>query len=276
MAFIIAEIGINHNGDVDLAIDLIRMAHRAGVDAVKFQKRDIDTVYTEEFLAGPRESPWGSTQRAQKEGLELNQGDYEKIDAECHRLRIPWFASAWDFKSLTFLEQFSLGYQKIASAMLTNEAFVEAVAKQGVMTFISTGMTAMEEIERVVGVFDKAHCPFALLHCVSTYPCRDEDCNLKMIETLLDEFPGTKVGYSGHERGIQPSLAAVALGAKIIERHITMDRTMYGSDQAASVEEPGLRRLVEYSRQIEAAMGDGVKRIIEAERKTERSLRYWL
>ncbi len=276
MAFIVAEAGINHNGDINLAIDLIRMAQRSGADAVKFQKRDTDTVYTKEFLDGLRESPWGTTQRDQKEGLEFGQGEYEQIDAECKRLGIPWFASAWDLKSLEFLDQFHPPYQKIASAMVVNAAFVEAVAQRSVMTFISSGMTSMESIYGVVEVFDRHHCPFALLHCVSTYPCSDEDCNLRMIDTLQDAFPGTKIGYSGHERGIQPSLAALALGATIIERHITLDRTMYGSDQAASLEEPGLRRLVEYSKQIEAAMGDGVKRIIEAERKTAESLRYWL
>ncbi len=276
MAFIIAEVGINHNGDVNIAIDLIRMAKRAGANAVKFQKRDINTVYTQEFLDGPRQSPWGTTQREQKEGLEFGQDEYEQVDQECRRLALPWFASAWDLISLKFLDQFKPGFQKIASAMVTNEAIVEAVAQRRVMTFISTGMADLEEIYRVVDVFDHHHCPFALLHCVSTYPCNDADCNLRMIKTLQDEFPVTKIGYSGHERGIQPSLAALALGATIIERHITLDRTMYGSDQAASLEGPGLRRLVEYANQIEAAMGDGVKRIIEAERKTAASLRYWL
>ena len=276
MAFIIAEVGINHNGDVNIAIDLIRMAKRAGANAVKFQKRDINTVYTQEFLDGPRQSPWGTTQREQKEGLEFGQDEYEQIDQECRRLALPWFASAWDLISLKFLDQFKPAFQKVASAMVINEAFIEAVAQRRIMTFISTGMADLEEIYRVVDVFDHHHCPFALLHCVSTYPCNDADCNLRMIKTLQDEFPVTKIGYSGHERGIQPSLAALALGATIIERHITLDRTMYGSDQAASLEGPGLRRLVEYANQIEAAMGDGVKRIIEAERKTAASLRYWL
>lgn len=276
MAFIIAEVGINHNGDVNLAIDLIRMAQRSGADAVKFQKRDINIVYTQEFLDGPRLSPWGDLQRMQKYALEFGQDEYEQIDAECKRLGIPWFASAWDPHSLFFLDKFNPPYHKVASAMVTHLDHIEAVADRQIHTFISTGMTDMEEIHQVVDVFDKHHCPFNLLHCVSTYPCDDSDCNLRMIGTLQDAFPGTAIGYSGHERGIQPSLTAIALGATIIERHITMDRTMYGSDQAASVEEPGLRRLVEYSKQIEVAMGDGVKRIIEAERKTEKALRYWL
>jgi N-acetylneuraminate synthase len=254
--FIIAEIGINHNGDIDIAKGLIDVAHQAGCDAVKFQKRTIDKVYTKEFLDSFRESPWGVTQRAQKEGLEFGLKEYQIIDAYCKDIGIEWFASPWDMESLKFLRQFDLKYSKIASPMIVYEEMLKEIASEGKYTFISTGMSATEEIDRAVQIFRSAGCPFELMHCVSTYPMADEEANLGKIGTLRDRYK-CKVGYSGHEVGLAVSYAAVALGATSLERHITLDRAMYGSDQAASVEPAGLRQLVGAVRKIEKALGDG-------------------
>lgn len=254
--FIIAEIGINHNGDVSVAKSLIDVARDAGCDAVKFQKRTIDKVYTKEFLESPRESPCGTTQRAQKEGLEFGQEEYEEIDKYCREKGIEWFASAWDIDSQRFLRQFDLKYNKIASAMIVYDDLLREVASEGKYTFISTGMSTVEEIDHAVQIFRSADCPFELMHCVSTYPMADEDANLNRIRTLRDRYQ-CKVGYSGHEVGLAVSYAAVALGATSLERHITLDRAMYGSDQAASVEPAGLRQLVGAVRKIEKAVGNG-------------------
>ena len=262
--FIIGEIGINHNGDLDIAKKLITAAAEHGFDAVKFQKRTIDKVYSREMLDSPRESPWGTTQREQKEGLEFGQEEFEEIDRHCRELGVVWFASAWDLDSQEFLRQFDLKYNKVASAQLTNIPLLEMIADEGRHTFISTGMSTMEEIERAVEIFQSRKCPFELLHCNSAYPMPVEDANLKMIETLRERFD-CKVGYSGHEVGIAVTTAAVALGATSIERHITLDRTMYGSDQAASLELVGLEKLVRYIRAVDKALGDGVKRITDKE-----------
>ncbi|TCL69974.1 N-acetylneuraminate synthase [Hydrogenispora ethanolica] len=251
--FIIAEIGINHNGDINIAKKLIEIAKEAGCDAVKFQKRTIEKVYTKEFLDSPRESPWGSTQRAQKEGLEFGLADYQEIDRFCREKGIDWFASAWDLESQEFLSQFNCKYNKIASAMLLYEPLLQAVASEGKHTFISTGMSELTDIERAVHIFKEAGCPFELMHCVSTYPMDDEDANLNRIKMLQDIFK-CNVGYSGHEVGLAISYAAVALGITSLERHITLDRAMYGSDQAASLEPAGLRMLVGAVRKIEKAM----------------------
>jgi len=275
VAYIIAEIGINANGDIHKAIDLVRMAKRAGANAVKFQKRTIDKVYTKEFLDSPRESPWGTTQREQKEGLEFGVSEYDLIDAECRRLGLPWLASAWDLESLGFLDRYDLDYHKIASAFITHDEMLKAVAERGKHTFISTGMCKdLRPIDKAVDIFRAHKCPFTLLHCVSVYPCKSAFCNLMMIGVLMDTYQ-CDVGYSGHEVGLYPSLAAVAMGATTIERHITLDRAAYGSDQAASIEEPGLKKLVEASIEIEEALGDGLKGMIPGEFKTEASLRYW-
>ncbi len=270
--FVIAEIGINHNGDMKICKNLIDLAAIAGCDAVKFQKRDIETVYSKEMLDSFRESPWGKTQREQKMGLEFNKNEYQEIDQYCKKKKIEWFASAWDLKSQEFLKSFDCKYNKIASAMLVNIKLLEKVAEEKKHTFISTGLSTMKEIETAVNIFKENNCPFELMHCVSTYPMKDSDANLKTIITLRDKFK-CNVGYSGHETGLAVSYAAVALGATSIERHITLDRSMYGSDQAASLAPPGLKKLVPELRKIEIALGDGVKRVIDDELPIAKKLR---
>jgi len=254
--FIIAEIGINHNGDVEIAKRLIDVAKDTGADAVKFQKRTIDLVYTKEMLDSPRQSPWGTTQRAQKEGLEFGIKEYNEIDAHCKEKGIEWFASAWDLESKKFLRQYDCKYNKIASAMIVYEDLLKEVASEKKHTFISTGMTEVKQIDRAVEIFKNAGCPFELMHCVSTYPMDDVDANLNRIKTLRDHYK-CNVGYSGHEVGLAVSYGAAALGITSLERHITLDRAMYGSDQAASVEPAGFRQLIGAVRKIEKAMGDG-------------------
>jgi len=270
--FFIAEIGINHNGDMSIAKDLIKLAKETGCDAVKFQKRAIDLVYTKELLDSPRESPWGKTQRAQKEGLEFGEKEYREIDKYCKELGIEWFASAWDLESQKFLRKFNCTYNKVASAMLTFEPLLREIASEKKHTFISTGMSTVEQIDRAVAVFREAGCPYEIMHCVSTYPMDDEDANLNCIRTLRDRYK-CNVGYSGHETGLAVSYAAAALGITSLERHITLDRAMYGSDQSASLEPAGLRSLVGAVRKIEKAMGDGVIRILDKEVSISKKLR---
>jgi len=270
--FITAEIGINHNGDLAIAKKLIDVASFSGCDAVKFQKRTVEEVYTKEALDKYRESPWGTTNREQKNGLEFGEKEYDEIDAYCKEKDIHWFASAWDVESQLFLRKYNSKYNKVASAMLTVRPLIEAIAEEKKYTFISTGMSTMEEISQAIEIFKNANCPFELMHTVSTYPMRDVDANLKMIHTLRDKF-GCNVGYSGHEVGLQISLAAVAMGATSIERHITLDRAMYGSDQAASVEPVGLLRLVRDIRVIEKALGTGIKVITDKEKTVKENLR---
>ena len=254
--FIIAEIGINHNGDVQIAKQLVDVAKDAGADAVKFQKRTIDLVYSREMLDSFRESPWGTTQRAQKEGLEFGLKEYREIDAYCKKKEIEWFASAWDIESQKFLRQFDCKYNKIASAMIVYEDLLKEVASEKKHTFISTGMTLLEQIDRAVQIFKEKGCPFELMHCVSVYPMKDEEANLNCIKTLRERYK-CNVGYSGHEVGLAVSYAAAALGVTSLERHITLGRAMYGSDQAASVEPAGFKALVGAVRKIEKAMGSG-------------------
>jgi N-acetylneuraminate synthase len=254
--FVIAEIGINHNGDLDIAKNLIDIAADAGADAVKFQKRDIEVVYSQELLDGLRESPWGTTQREQKVGLEFSQQDYVEIDRYCKEKSIEWFASAWDLNSQKFLRQFDCKYNKVASAMIIWDDLLKMIAEEGKHTFISTGMSTQADIENAVKIFRDAKCPFELMHCVSTYPLSDEDANLACIQVLRERF-GCDVGYSGHEAGLAVSYGAAALGISSLERHITVSRAMYGSDQAASVEPGGFSTLVGSIRKIEVAMGDG-------------------
>ena len=272
--FIIAEIGINHNGDLSLAKDLMQLAKEAGCDAVKFQKRTIDIVYTEELLNEERESPWGTTQREQKEGLEFTRKDYEEIDSFAKGLDIIWFASAWDIPSQDFLKDFNLPMNKIASAMATNLEFVEHVAKEKKPTFVSTGMTTLDEIDRVVEIFHKHDCPITLMHTNSEYPSPEENLNLSCITTLRNRY-NLSVGYSGHEPSVSPSLIAACLGATAIERHITLDRSSYGSDQAASLEGVGLKNLVGMIRKIPIVLGDGIKTITDQEKIIANKLRYW-
>jgi len=271
---VIAEIGINHNGDVATAKRLINVAANSGCDAIKFQKRTIELVYAQEVLDSPRESPWGTTQRAQKEGLEFSQEQYEEIDAYCQERQISWSASAWDIPSLEFVESFDPPFHKIASAMLTHDSFVKAVASKRRLTLVSTGMASLDVIDDVVEEFRAAETPFVLLHTISTYPSPEADLNLSVIRTLQDRY-GVPVGYSGHEPSVSPSIVAAALGAVVIERHITLDRTMYGSDQAASLEENGLRQLVNVIRKVPAMLGSGVKDWAPGEREVARKLRYW-
>ena len=272
---VIAEIGINHNGDMSICKKLIDAAVDAGCDAVKFQKRDINEVYTQEFLSSFRESPWGNTQRDQKNGLEFDEGGYLEIDLYCKEKKIEWFASAWDLNSQSFLKKFDCKYNKVASAMIVYDDLLLQIAQEGKHTFISTGMTTYSDIENAVKIFRDNDCPFELMHTVSTYPMKDENANLNMIKTLRDKFK-CNVGYSGHEVGLAVSYAATALGISSLERHITLDRSMYGSDQSASVEPAGLTQLVGAVRKIELAMGDGVKRIIEEEMPIAANLRQHL
>lgn len=270
--FIIAEIGINHNGDMEIAKRLIDWAVLSGCDAVKFQKRTVDKVYTKEYLDSYRESPWGTTQRAQKEGLEFGRPAYDEIDRYCKEKGIEWFASAWDIDALKFLRQYDLKHNKIASAMLVNDELLEAVASEGKYTFIATGMSTYEEIDHAVGIFQKYQCPFELMHCNSTYPMKNEDANLRLIPILKERY-GVRVGYSGHETGRIVSLSAVAVGATSLERHITLDRAMYGSDQAASLEVDDLQRLVKDIRIIQKALGNGEKVMSQAEEAVRKKLR---
>ena len=272
---IIAEIGINHNGDMSICKKLIDVAVNAGCDAVKFQKRDINKVYSQEFLDSHRESPWGTTQREQKAGLELGEDEYKEIDKYCKDKCIEWFASAWDLNSQKFLQQFDCKYNKVASAMIVYEDLLKMIAEEGKHTFISTGMTTYDDIQKAVDIFTEKNCPFDLMHTVSTYPMKDENANLNMIKTLREKYQ-CRVGYSGHEVGLAVSYAAAALGISSLERHITLDRSMYGSDQSASVEPQGFRQLLGAVRKIESAMGDGVRRIVDAEILIAQNLRQHL
>ena len=272
--YIIAEIGINHNGSLPTAFKLIEMAKSAGCDAVKFQKRDVETVYSKKTLDSPRESPWGKTTRDQKVGLEFGFSEYKEIDSFCKKNEIDWFASAWDEKSQEFLKQFDLPHNKIASAMVTKLDFLEVVAREKKHTFVSTGMTTLNQIRTAVDVFKKHDCPITLLHTVSIYPCPEEDLNLRMITTLKKEF-NLPVGYSGHEVSPIPSIIAVSLGAIAIERHITLDRSMYGTDQSASLEKRGVEQLVAGVRTFEKVIGDGKKIFSTQENEIARKLRYW-
>lgn len=270
--FIIAEIGINHNGDLGIAKQLIDVAKNCGCSAVKFQKRDIELVYSKELLDSPRESPWGTTQRDQKMGLEFGQKEFDEIDRYCKEIGIEWFASAWDSNSLDFLEQYNCKYNKVASAMSVSHAFIKDVASRKKHTFISTAMSTMEQIGTVVEIFRSMGCPFELMHCVGTYPMKVEHANLNCIKTLRDTFK-CDVGYSGHETGLAVSIGAIMLGITSLERHITLDRAMYGSDQAASLEPLGLKQLCRYAKILEVAQGDGVKRILPEEEAVALKLR---
>ena len=270
--FIVAEIGINHNGDLAICKELIDAASDSGCDAVKFQKRDIDLVYSQDFLNSPRESPWGNTQRDQKKGLEFDEQDYKEISIYCAQKNIEWFASAWDVKSQLFIRKFNCKYNKVASAMIVHLELLETIAQEKKYTFISTGMSSFDDIQNAINIFQKHNCPFELMHTVSTYPMKDEDANLRLIPVLREKFK-CKVGYSGHEVGLAVSYAAAALDITSLERHITLDRAMYGSDQSASIEPSALRQLVGAVRKIEKAMGTGEKTIIDDEIPIARKLR---
>jgi N-acetylneuraminate synthase len=260
--YVIGEIGINHNGDTGMARKLIDVASIAGAEAVKFQKRTIDVVYTPEELAKPRESPFGETNGELKRGLEFGLPEYTEIDDYCRRKSITWTASCWDEASVDFIDQFDPPYYKIASASLTDDALLRHTRAKGKPVILSTGMSTIDQIDHAVEVLGTED--LVLLHACSTYPAQYADLNLRVIPVLRDRY-GVPVGYSGHETGIASSVAAVALGACVVERHITMDRSLWGSDQAASLEPNGLMRVIRDIRLIEASMGDGIKRVVDSE-----------
>lgn len=271
--YLIAEIGINHNGDLNIAKKLIDNAKEANFDAVKFQKRTINKVYTKEALDVYRESPWGTTNREQKEGLELKYEDYKEIDEYCKKKEIEWFASAWDLESIEFLEKFNPKFHKIASAMIIDKIFLKKIAEKKKYTFISTGMSKVEDIKSAVDIFKEQNCPFELMHCVSTYPMKPEDANLRTIKALRKMF-NCKVGYSGHENGVAISLAASFFDITSLERHITLDRTMYGSDQAASLEMSGMLNLTRSLEKMAIACGEEkIGHITEEEQAIANKLR---
>ena len=273
MVFIVAEIGINHNGDVELAKKMIDVAKNVGCDAVKFQKRTIEKVYSKEVLDSPRDSPWGKTTREQKLGIEFGRKEYDEIDKYCFLHDMEWYASAWDVYSQKFLRQYNLKHNKIASAMLTHHKLLETVAEEKKPTFISTGMSTMDEIRKAVEIFKKYDCPFELMHCNSAYPMDVSEANLLCIPALKKEF-NCNVGYSGHEvAGYLVCLSAVLLGATSIERHMSLDRTLYGSDQVASLEPLGWTRLVRDIRKTKQILGDGKKRVWDSELPAKEKLR---
>ena len=273
MVFIIAEIGINHNGSISIAKKLIDVAKEAGCDAVKFQKRTVEAVYTKEVLDSYRESPWGNTNRDQKNGLEFSLNDFKKIDVYSKKKKIKWFVSCWDIKSQIEMRQFKTKYNKVASAMLVHKKLLEIIARERKYTFISTGMSTMKQIDDAVKIFRKNKCPFELMHSHSTYPMPLTEANLKLISILKKKFR-CKVGYSGHEKNAyEVCIPAVILGATSIERHITLDRAMYGSDQASSLEPSGINRLVRNIRNMKLILGDGKKRVWPSEIPTQKKLR---
>jgi N-acetylneuraminate synthase len=260
--FVIAEIGINHNGDLETAKKLIDVAVEAQCNAVKFQKRTVEVVYSAEELARPRESPFGDTNGDLKRGLEFGRDEYEAIDRHCREKGIPWLASCWDEQSVDFVDRFDVPCYKIASASLTDDELLRHTRAKGKPILLSTGMSTLEQVDHAVEVLGTED--LAILHSCSTYPAHYEELNLRVIPTLGQRF-NVPIGYSGHETGLPSSVAAVALGACIVERHITLDRSMWGSDHAASLEPNGITRLVRDIRLIEASMGDGVKRVAERE-----------
>lgn len=260
--FIVAEIGINHNGDVNLAKKLIDMAVFAGCDAIKFQKRTIELVYTPEELSKERENPFGTTNGDLKRGLEFGEREYREIDKYCKQRGIMWFASPWDVKSVDFLEKLNVPVYKIASACLTDDELLKHVKKTKKPIIMSTGMSNVEQIKKAVNLVGEKK--LILLHCTSTYPSKDEELNLHVIPWLKKTF-NCPIGYSGHETGVYPSLVATVLGANVVERHITLDRAMWGSDHAASLEPDGLNRLVKSIRLLSSWLGDGKKKVFESE-----------
>lgn len=268
--YVIAEIGINHNGDIDLAKRIIDIAIAAGCNAVKFQKRTIGIVYSDEELARPRESPFGDTNRELKYGLEFELDEYRAIDAYCREKNITWFASCWDEGSVDFIEQFDVPCYKIASASLTDDKLLCHTREKGRPIILSTGMSTVEQIDHAVDMLGKED--LIIVHSCSTYPAYYEELNLRVIQTLKQRY-SVPVGYSGHETGIASSVAAVALGACMIERHVTWDRSMWGSDHAASLEPNGITRLIRDIRLVETSMGDGIKRVIEREVPVMKKLR---
>jgi N-acetylneuraminate synthase len=269
-SYIIGEIGINHNGSLDIAKSLIAVARNAGCDAVKFQKRTVDIVYTEKELATPRENPFGPTNGDLKRGLEFGEEQYKKINEYCEELGIAWFASCWDEPSVDFINRFPVPCYKVASASLTDDNLLRHTRATGKPMLLSTGMSTIEEIDHAVEIVGKEN--LILIHTTSTYPANYEELDLRVIQTLRQRY-GVLVGYSGHETGIATSVAAVALGACVVERHITLERSMWGSDQAASLGPSGLTKLTRDIRLVEMAMGPGEKRVFEREIPVMKKLR---
>ena len=273
MTFVIAELGTNHMGDIEVAKKIIDVAVDAGCNAVKLQKKNVEKIYTKEFLDSLLDSPWGTTQREMRLHREFSDNEFKKIDAYCKKKKIPWFVSCWDVESQKQMRKFKTKYNKIASAMLVHDKLLEAVAQEKKHTFISTGMSTIEEIEIAVNIFKKQECPFELMHSNSSYPMKNEEANLNCIKTLKEKFD-CNVGYSGHEASASSiSAPAALLGATSIERHITLDRTMYGSDHAASLEPRGLYLLVRDIHMLDVILGDGVKRVWPSELIKKKRLR---
>jgi N-acetylneuraminate synthase len=271
-AYIIAEIGLNHNGDLDIAKKIIDAAVHAGADAVKFQKRTPEVCTPPEQQKQMRETPWGYiTYLDYRYKVEFNEEQYREIDRYCKEKGIDWMVSVWDEPSVDFMEKFETPAYKVPSASLTDHNLLKYVRQTGKPVIISTGMSTMEQIHKGVNAVGEDN--LVIMHCTSTYPCEPEELNLRMIETLRKEFPNNPIGYSGHETGLVPSAVAVALGACSVERHITLDRAMWGSDHAASVEPGGFEKLVKYIRVTEAGLGDGVKRVYESEKAPMKKLR---
>ena len=273
MTFVIAELGTNHMGNMEIAKKIIDVAVNAGCDAVKLQKKNVEKIYTKEFLNSPLESPWGATQREMRLQREFSDNEFKRIDAFCKKKRIPWFVSCWDVESQKQMRKFKTKYNKIASAMLVHDKLLETVAQEKKYTFISTGMSTLNDITKAVKIFRKHKCPFELMHSHSTYPMPPEEANLKLIPFLAKKFH-CKVGYSGHEvAATNISIPAILLGATSIERHVTIDRTAFGHDQAASLEPKGLNQLVRDIRIIDKIMGDGKKRVWKSEIYNQKKLR---
>jgi N-acetylneuraminate synthase len=268
--YVVAEIGINHNGDIALAKQLIDVADAAGCNAVKFQKRTVDLVYTPEELAKPRESPFGETNGDLKYGLEFGLAEYQEIDRYCREVDIAWFASCWDEASVDFMDHFNPPCYKVASASLTDDNLLRHTRARGKPIILATGMSSLEEIDHAVDVLGKKN--LVLLHAVSTYPSDYGELNLRVIPELKKRY-GVPVGYSGHETGLPSSVAAVAVGACMVERHVTMSRAMWGSDQAASLEPNGITRLIRDIRLVETSLGGSVKRVLESEKPIIKKLR---
>ena len=273
--FLIAEIGINHNGDIKKCFELIKLAHKYGFDAVKFQKRnpEISTPNSQKNMM--RQTPWGYISYLEyKKKIEFGQKEFDQINKFCKKINIHWFASAWDIESQNFLKQFKCKFNKIASAMLTNYDLCEVVAKEKKHTFISTGMSNINEISKTIKLFRKYKCKFTLLHCVSSYPCPDEKLNLNTIISLKKKFK-CPIGYSGHETSTSPSLIAYLIGAEVIERHITLDRSNWGTDQASSLEEQGIRNLTSLINKASSILGNGVKKKTIEDKTLIKKFKYW-
>ena len=273
--FLIAEIGINHNGDIELAKQLIDMSIECGWDAVKFQKRNIEKSIPKHQRNKIRNTPWGEiTYYNYKKKMEFGKLEFNVIDSYCYK-RIPWFASAWDTDSLEFLEGYNLRYNKVASPMITNTKLLQDIAEKKRLTFISTGMSKMEDIDTAVDIFKENNCQFVLMHCVGIYPCPVNKLNLNMIVSLKERYPNDKIGYSSHYQGAIDTLVAKTLGAEVIEKHITLDRAMWGTDHAASLEKKGMKYIRENVDDIDVMLGTGEKELLEEEIKKAKELRYW-